>query len=74
MAKSKTTSKAKSSTIVSIGMGGKSEMRKWEVESAMNTLQRAKEIQNDTKLMSDVKNMASKKAKEYSNIASGKIK
>jgi len=24
--------------------------------------------------MSDVKNMASKKAKEYSNIASGKIK
>jgi hypothetical protein len=74
MAKSKTTSKAKSSTIVSIGMGGKSEMRKWEVESAMNTLQRAKEIQNDAKLMSDVKNMASKKAKEYSNIASGKIK
>jgi hypothetical protein len=74
MAKSKTTPKAKSSTILSIGMGGKTEMRKWEVESAMNTLQRAKEIQNDKKLMSDVKNMASKKAKEYSNIASGKIK
>lgn len=74
MAKSKTTSKAKSSTVVSIGMGGKAEMRKWEVESAMNTLQRAKEIQNDKKLMADVKNMASKKAKEYSNIASGKIK
>ena len=74
MAKSKTTPKAKSSKILSIGMGGKTEMRKCEVESAMNTLQRAKEIQNDKKLMSDVKNMASKKAKEYSNIASGKIK
>ena len=48
MAKSKTTSKAKSSTILSIGMGGKSEMRKWEVESAVSTLQRAAEIQKNS--------------------------
>lgn len=74
MAKKKITPKSKSSAIVSIGMGNKAEMRKWEVESAMNTLQRAKEIQNDKKLMADVKKMASQKAKEYSNIASGKTK
>ena len=74
MTKKKPTSKSKSSTVVSIGMGSKTDMRKWEVECAMNTLQKAKEIQSDKKLMSDVKNMASKKAKEYSNIASGKMK
>jgi hypothetical protein len=74
MTKKKPTSKTKSSTVVSIGMSSKSDMRKWEVESAMNTLQRAKEIQNDKKLMNDVKKMASQKVKEYSNIASGKTK
>jgi hypothetical protein len=74
MAKSKTTSKSKSSAILSIGMGGKAEMKKWEIESAVSTLQRAAEIQKNTKLMADVKKMAAEKAKEFNSIASGKMK
>jgi hypothetical protein len=72
MTKKKPTSK--SSTVVSIGMGSKTEMRKWEIESAVSTLQRAAEIQKNTKLMADVKKMAAEKAKEFNSIASGKIK
>lgn len=51
----------------------KSEMKKWEIESAMSTLQRAVEIQKNSKLMADVKKMASKKVKELNNVM-GKIK
>ncbi len=40
----------------------KSEMRKWEVESAMSTLQRAEEIRKDASLMRDVKSAAKKQA------------
>jgi hypothetical protein len=47
-------------------------MRKWEIESAMSTLQRAAEIQKNAKLMTDVKKLAADKAKEYSNLALGK--
>lgn len=78
MAIKKTTTKkapAKKSTStvgISILGGGKAEMRKWEVESAMSTLQRAAEIQKNTKLMADVKKMAAEKAKEFNNLASGK--
>ena len=49
----------------------KKEMRKWEVESAMNTLQRAAEIQNNTSLMRDVKKFASAEAKKLQTLASG---
>jgi hypothetical protein len=64
--------KASSSVGISILGGGKNEMRKWEVESAVSTLQRAAEIQKNAKLMADVKKMAAEKAKEFTSIASGK--
>jgi len=47
-------------------------MRKWEIESAMSTLQRAADIQKNAKLMGDIKKLAAEKAKEFNNIASGK--
>jgi hypothetical protein len=64
---------AKKSSTVGISIfGGKADMRKYEIESAMSTLQRASEIQKNAKLMADVKKMAAEKAKEFTNIASGK--
>jgi hypothetical protein len=72
----KTTTKstpAKKSSSVGISIfGGKADMRKYEIESAMSTLQRASEIQKNAKLMADVKKMAAEKAKEFTNIAAGK--
>jgi len=64
--------KSTSSVGISILGGSKADMRKWEVESAMSTLQRAAEIQKNAKLMNDVKKMAAEKAKEFNNIASGR--
>ncbi len=64
--------KSTSSVGISILGGNKADMRKWEVESAMSTLQRAAEIQKNSKLMNDVKKMAAEKAKEFNNIASGR--
>jgi len=64
--------KSTSSVGISILGGSKADMRKWEVESAMSTLQRAAEIQKNAKLMNDVKKMAAAKAREFNNIASGK--
>ena len=63
MAIKKTTTKStpakKSSSVgISILGGSKAEMRKWEIESAMSTLQRAAEIQKNAKLMNDVKKLA----------------
>jgi hypothetical protein len=77
MAIKKTTTKkstpAKKSSSVGISIfGGKAEQRKWEIESAMSTLQRASEIQKNAKLMADVKKMAAEKAKEFNSIAAGK--
>jgi hypothetical protein len=77
MATKKTTTKKapakKSTSTVGISIfGGKAEQRKWEIESAMSTLQRAAEIQKNAKLMSDVKKMAAEKAKEFNSIAAGK--
>ena len=63
--------KSTSSVGISI-FGGKAEQRKWEIESAMSTLQRASEIQKNAKLMADVKKMAAEKAKEFNSIAAGK--
>jgi hypothetical protein len=68
-------SNSKSSSVgISILGGNKTEMRKWEVESAMSTLKRAAEIQKDTKMMSDVKKMAMEQAKMFTNLANGKMK
>ena len=64
--------KSTSSVGISIFGGNKADMRKYEIESAMSTLQRAAEIQKNAKLMSDVKKMAAEKAKEFNSIAAGK--
>ena len=78
MAIKKTTTKstpAKKSSSVGIsilGSSNKTDMKKWEIESAMSTLQRASDIQKNSKLMNDIKKLAAEKAKEFTNIASGK--
>jgi hypothetical protein len=68
----KSTAKKSSSVGISILGGNRADMKKWEVESAMSTLQRASEIQKNAKLMNDVKKMAAEKAKDFTNIATGK--
>lgn len=72
--KSAAAKKSTSSVGISILGGNKAEMRKWEIESAMNTLQRAAEIQKDPRLIADVKKLAAQKVKEFNSIANGKIK
>tara|TARA_R110001606_G_scaffold358537_1_gene510165 strand:- start:361 stop:585 length:225 start_codon:yes stop_codon:yes gene_type:complete len=47
----------------------KKEMREFEVQSAMNTLQRAQEIQRDSKLMGDVKKAAMAEVKKLQSLA-----
>jgi len=49
----------------------KKDMREFEVQSAMSTLQRAQEIQKDAKLMREVRSMASKEAQKFQALASG---
>jgi hypothetical protein len=49
MARKKTTSKS------TISGPSKSESRRWEIESAISTLQRAEQIRKDSALMRDVK-------------------
>ena len=68
----KTTPRKTSSMGISISGPSKAEMKKWEVESAMSTLQRAADIQKNKSLMNDIKKMAAAKAKEFNDIASGK--
>ena len=68
----KAPAKKSSSVGISILGGSKADMRKWEIESAMSTLQRASEIQKNAKLMNDVKRLAAEKAREFNSIASGK--
>ena len=68
----KAPAKKSSSVGISILGGSKADMRKWEIESAMSTLQRASEIQKNAKLMNDVKKLAAEKAREFNSIASGK--
>jgi hypothetical protein len=77
MATKKTTTKktvSRKATPSVLSRPSKSEMRKWEIQSAMSTLQRAVEIQKDSKLMADVKKMAAEKVKELNSIAAGKMK
>jgi hypothetical protein len=70
----KAPTKKSSSVGISIMGGSKADMRKWEVESAMSTLKRAAEIQKDSKLMADVKKMATEQARMFTNLANGKMK
>ena len=75
MAVKKSTSKStpkKSSASISISSPSKTEMRKWEIESAMNTLRRADEIRKDSKMMNDVKKLAQEQIKMLGGIANPK--
>ena len=67
--KKATTAKKSVSKIVG---PSKAQMDRWEIESAMVTLQRATEIQKDSKLMGQVKKMAAEKARDLGEIAKGK--
>lgn len=53
----KTTSRS-SSTTPKVSASQKAEMRKWDIESALSTLQRADQIRKDSKMMADVKKLA----------------
>jgi hypothetical protein len=46
----------------------KAERRKWEVEEAVRTMQRAEEIRKDKAMMKDVKAMAKQKMAELKKI------
>jgi hypothetical protein len=69
MATKKSTTKRSTPTI---SASSKAEMRKWEVESAMNTLRRADEIRKDSKMMGDVKKLAQEQIKMLGVIANPK--
>ena len=56
--KSTPAKKSSSSVGISILGGNKTDMRKWEVESALSTLKRADEIRKNTKMMADIKKLA----------------
>ena len=62
----------KTSASISISSPSKNEMRKWEIESAMNTLRRADEIRKDSKMMNDVKKFAQDQIKMLGGIANPK--
>lgn len=70
MAVKKSTTTKKTSS--SISMPAKAEMRKWEIESAMNTLRRAEEIRKDAKMMTDVKKLAQEQIKMLGGMVKGK--
>ncbi len=50
-------------------MMDKKQERKWEVQNAMGTLQRAQEIQKDAKLMGEVRKAAMAEVKKLQTIA-----
>jgi len=54
-----------------ISKESKAEERKWQIQSALSTLQRAEEIKNDTSLMRDVKRAAGMEAKRLQTLANG---
>jgi hypothetical protein len=68
MATKKTTTKKTSASRVSapikVSQSAKAEMRKWEIESDLNTLKRADDIRKDAKRMRDIQNLA----KEQMNV------
>ena len=72
MATKKTTTKKapakKASAGMTISATPKAEMRKWEIESALSTLQRAEQIRKDSKMMADVKKLAQEQMNVLKNI------
>ena len=74
--KTTTTKKApakKSSSLgISIMGGNKTDMRKWEVESALSTLKRADEIRQNTKMMADIKKLAQEQVNVLNNFTKNK--
>lgn len=54
-----------------ISKESKAQERKWQIESALSTLQRAEEIKNDASLMRDVKKAAATEAKRLQTLANG---
>jgi hypothetical protein len=56
---------------VMISKESKAEERKWQIQSALSTLQRAEEIKNDISLMRDVKKAAGMEAKRLQTLANG---
>ena len=68
----KTPAKKSSSLGISIIGGNKTDMRKWEVESALSTLNRADEIRKNTKMMADVKKLAQEQVNVLNNFTKGK--
>jgi hypothetical protein len=74
--KTTTTKKApakKSSSLgISIMGGNKTDMRKWEVESALSTLKRADEIRQNAKMMADIKKLAQEQVNVLNNFTKGK--
>jgi hypothetical protein len=68
MAAKKKTSKS----TPTVSAASKSEMRKWEIESALSTLKRAEEIRKDSKMMNDVKKMAQEQIKMLGGMVKGK--
>jgi hypothetical protein len=68
MAAKKKTSKS----TPTVSSSSKSEMRKWEIESALSTLKRADEIRKDSKLMNDVKKMAKEQIAMLGGMVKGK--
>ena len=68
----KAPAKKSSSLGISIMGGNKTDMRKWEVESALSTLKRADEIRKNTKMMADVKKLAQEQVNVLNNFTKGK--
>jgi hypothetical protein len=68
----KTPAKKSSSLGISIMGGNKTDMRKWEVESALSTLKRADEIRKNTKMMADVKKLAQEQVNVLNTFTKGK--
>ena len=68
----KAPTKKSSSLGISIMGGNKTDMRKWEVESALSTLKRADEIRKNTKMMADVKKLAQEQVNVLNNFTKGK--
>jgi len=57
--------------MMKVSQNMKAEERKWQIQSALSTLQRAEEIKNDTSLMRDVKRAAGLEAKRLQTLANG---
>ena len=68
----KAPTKKSSSLGISIMGGNKTDMRKWEVESALSTLKRADEIRKNAKMMADVKKLAQEQVNVLNNFTKGK--